>query len=79
MLLRESLYMAFSSVATYIEEVQLVGIGCTNAVCKQQKIALQPFHLKGRILETDTGTQIFAHFDSGIVYVMNARNYRRKK
>jgi hypothetical protein len=30
------------SGCTYVEEVQLIGIGCANAVCEEQEIALEP-------------------------------------
>jgi hypothetical protein len=58
-------YMAWT---TYVEEVQLIGVGSSNAVCKQQKVALQPFDFKGRKLETDTGTCFVAHID--MIYVV---------
>jgi hypothetical protein len=70
-------YMAWT---TYVEEVQLIGVGSSNAVCKQQEVALQPFDFKGRKLKADTGTCFVAHVDMKYVvssiwlsYVMTLR------
>ena len=55
---------------TYVEEVQLIRIGCTNAVCEEQEIALEPGYLIRGKLEADAGTQFFAHDEVGDGYTV---------
>jgi len=54
----------------YVEEVQLIRIGCTNAVCEEQEIALEPGYLIRGKLEADAGTQFFAHDEVGDGYTV---------
>lgn len=41
---------------TYVEEVQLIWVGGSNAGCEKQQVTLQPSDLERRELETNTWT-----------------------